>query len=456
MNVTFVLLAAVLLVTLLGLSSLFVELRVLGVREHNVRGAGLDALESGTRIGVARFAELAAQERYKARVFRGWQNVPSEWRDVDVLVVGAGLSGAVTAERFAEAGLRVLVLDRRAHLAGNCFDVQVPEAGGIRVSQYGAHLFHTNDDTVWRYVRRFARWTRWEHEVRALVNEQLVPLPVNPTTVNMLTDASLASEDDMREWLAATTRSHSAEPRNSEDVARSRVGDELFELIFRPYTLKQWQREPRDLAPSVLARIPVHASFDTRYFTDRHQALPADGYTAFVDRMLTHERIAVALDVDFFAVNSTAKRSAATVFTGPIDRFFADSGLEALEYRSLEFEHVLLRDAPLFQPNSVVNYPAARFPFTRIVEHKHFLHQRSPHTIVTLEHPASSGEPYYPVPSERNHKLFEQYRALAEAAPDVHFLGRLAQYKYLNMDQALARALQWWNATGNAIALKHR
>ncbi len=259
----------------------------------------------------------------------------------------------------------------------------------------------------------------------------------------MLTNASLINEAEMRAWLASNGGgAGGAPPRNSEEVARQRVGDALFEKIFRPYTKKQWQREPRELDAAVLARIPVHTDFDTRYFGDRWQALPVDGYTSVVDRMLKHPLITVALNCDYFEIDRELPvRPRATIYTGPVDRFFADSGHKSLEYRSLAFEHVLLRNQLYFQPKAVVNYPEAEYAFTRIIEHKHFLNQLSRHTLVTLEYPRDEGEPYYPVPDQANIALYEKYRAMAANRSDVYFLGRLAQYKYINMDQAIGLAL---------------
>ena len=417
-----------------------------GAAAHAPRYAALVGTR-GVRLRDAYVRSVAARAGpYRARVHRALAHVPAaQRRAADVLVVGAGLSGAVVAERAAAAGQRVLVLERRAHAAGNCFDATLPGTA-LRVALYGAHLFHTDSARVWRYVQRFGAWRRWEHEVRARVGGALVPLPVNPTTVNMLVNASLASPAEMRAWLAAQdgARAGGRAANNSADVALQRVGRRLFELIFRPYTRKQWEREPAELNASVLARIPVHESFDTRYFTDRYQALPVDGYTALIDAMLDHPLITVALNTDYFEVERDIARRH-TVYTGPIDRFFADQGLEALQYRSLEFEHVLLPYVHYFQPNSVVNYPGLEWNFTRIVEHKHFLHQESPHTVISFEYPSKNGEPYYPIPSPRNQALFDQYQALADNTTDVHFVGRLANYKYLNMDQAIARALDWFD-----------
>ena len=282
----------------------------------------------------------------------------------------------------------------------------------------------------------------------------LVPIPVNPTTVNRLTHASIKTTEEMAMWLKTNQISYGRLPRNSEETAKSRVGEVLYEKIFRPYTLKQWEREPKELAPEVLARIPVHSSFDTRYFTDKYQVLPERGYTSFIENILDHHNIAVALNVDFFKVQEFVQQRE-TIFTGPIDAFFRNSGLPKLQYRSLRFEHVIRRNTPFFQPNSVVNYPELSVPFTRIVEHKHFLEQESNHTVYSFEYPSSTGEPYYPVPNSANQELYRHYQKLSEMTKDVHFVGRLASYKYFNMDAAIDNALSYFHDHFESKAVKN-
>jgi UDP-galactopyranose mutase len=360
-----------------------------------------------------------------------------------ILVVGAGLSGATIADQCARRGARVKVIERRDHIGGNVYD-EIDAETGIRVSRYGAHLFHTNDAEVWNYVNQFGEWVRWEHEVVADVSGTLVPVPVNCTTVNLLCGTAIQSEAEMREWLAAE-QVPCASPKNSEEIALARVGTGLYERLFKPYTWKQWAKEPAELEPEVLARIPVRPNFDPRYFTDKFQALPKFGYTEIVRKMLDHPNISVELGKSWENFLESAElRPDQIVFTGPIDSFLPDSGLPPLEYRSIEFEWTRMRTSGFYQPNSVVNYPDAAVPYTRCVEYKHFLNQRSDWTIIAKERTCAKGEPYYPVPTEANREIYRKYVALAESVGSVHFVGRLASYKYYNMDQAIRAALDYF------------
>ena len=359
-----------------------------------------------------------------------------------ILVVGAGLSGATIAEQCAKAGATVHVIDKRRHIGGNVYD-EINPITGIRVNLYGAHLFHTNDEEVWNYVQQFGEWVRWEHTVIADVSGTYVPVPVNCTTVNSLCGTAIQSEEEMRDWLASEQIPF-ANPKNSEEIALSRVGSALYERLFKPYTCKQWGKAPTDLEPEVLARIPVRSNFDPRYFTDKFQALPKFGYTEIVKKMLDHPNISVELGKRWEEIQESVSQFDQIIFTGPIDGFFKDAGLPPLEYRSIDFHWTRLRNSGFYQPNSVVNYPDAGNPYTRCVEYKHFLNQQSDWTIIVKERTSDIGEPYYPVPTEANRELYKKYAALAAAAPSVHFVGRLASYKYYNMDQAIRAALDYY------------
>jgi UDP-galactopyranose mutase len=374
------------------------------------------------------------------------------------LIVGAGLSGATLAERAAAAGHKVTVIDKRPHLAGNCYD-EVDAYTQIRISKYGAHLFHTNDKEVWDYVQRFAKWQRWEHKVIADCSGVYAPIPVNPTTVNVLLGESIHTEEEMKAWLAQETAGfQTPNPKNSEEVALSRVGPRLYDFLFHTYTVKQWAKEPKDLDASVLTRIPVRTSFDDRYFSDKYQALPVKGYTDFVEQMLNHPNIKVFLNTDWEDVKGEL-RADFTIFTGRIDQYFSTAGLPPLEYRSIEFEWETHPCGGTLQPNSVVNYPFTQNEssqsseysqknYTRCVEYKHFLNQKSDWTIVSKEKTTDKGEPYYPVPTQANQELYAKYQELAEKEKKkgVYFLGRLANYKYFNMDQAIRNSLDFWTA----------
>jgi UDP-galactopyranose mutase len=355
----------------------------------------------------------------------------------DVLVVGAGFAGAVMAERLAtELDLRVLVVDRRPYVAGNAHDHL--DEHGIRVHRHGPHLFHTNSTPIYEYLSRFTEWSPYEHRVLASVDGQLVPLPINQQTINRLYGLSLDPEGIER-FLAER-----AEPvdlvRTGEDAVVARVGRELYEKFFRGYTRKLWGLDPSELAASVTARIPTRTTDDDRYFSDAHQALPRQGYTAMFERILDHPRIEVALGTSFEDVRGEIDHSH-LVYTGPIDDFYGRC-FGALPYRSLRFEWATVPtpDGGFHQPVTQVNYPNEH-EFTRIVEFRHLTGQRMTSSTLSYEYPSEEGDPYYPVPRARNRELYHRYEALGARDPEVTFVGRLARYQYLNMDQVVGQAL---------------
>jgi len=357
---------------------------------------------------------------------------------MNVLIVGAGLSGCTMARTFADKGISVHIIEKRNHLAGNCYD-EINEHG-IRVSKYGAHLFHTNSERVWEFVSRFAEWVPWYHKVIGTINGTHFPIPVNITTVNTLCGEDMKTEEDMKEWLNQNTIPNS-DPRNSEEVALKRVGPVLYEKIFKEYTFKQWAKYPAELDASVLERIPVRTDDQEGYFSDKYQALPKNGYTDFVRSMIDHPLITFSLETDY--TEEMRAQYDFVCYTGPIDLFYADRGYPKLEYRSIVFETEHL-PIDQFQPNSVVNYPSNEEPFTRIVEYKHFLNQDVPgRTTIVREYTVGEGDPYYPVPTVRNREIYERYKCLAEEEEErgVFFVGRLANYKYYNMDAAIENAL---------------
>lgn len=356
----------------------------------------------------------------------------------DIVIVGAGISGAVLAERYAAAGAKVLVIEQRNHIGGNCYDYY--NSDGILVSKYGAHLFHTNYEDVWEYVQRFTGWYPYEHRVVAKVDGKLVPVPVNITTVNQLLGTSIQSEAGMKVWLHAN-QIHNQNPRNGKEAALARVGPIMYEKIFKNYTKKQWDKYPEELDASVLNRIPVRENFDDRYFSDIHQALPEGGYTPIFKRMLDHPNITLLLDTDFFDIRNDLYGYKKLFYTGPIDQFFdfKFSVKRKLEYRSLKFVHETL-DIPDYQGHAVVNYPNEEL-FTRIVEYKHITLQKHRKTTIVKEYSSAEGEPYYPVPNPDNQIIYNLYKSEAEKLSDIYFVGRLANYKYFNMDQAFKNAL---------------
>ena len=357
-------------------------------------------------------------------------------RRYDYLVVGAGFAGSVIAERLAsQHDAKVMVIDRRPHVGGNAFDKK--DEAGVLIHQYGPHIFHTNSDEIVDYLSQFTNWRPYEHRVLAEVRGQRVPIPINRTTLNLLFDLDLKTEEEAAAYLASR-----AEPveeiRTSEDVVISAVGRELYELFFQGYTRKQWGIDPSELDKAVTARIPTRTNTDDRYFGDKHQIMPAEGYTAMFKRMLAHPNIDLRLGTDWRDVKDEID-AAHIVYTGPIDEYF-DYRFGRLPYRSLRFEHKVLEEER-HQPVAVVNYPDPSVPYTRITEYKHLTGQVHPRTSVTYEYPSAEGDPYYPIPRPENQALYKKYERLADSTAGVTFVGRLATYRYYNMDQVVGQAL---------------
>ena len=353
----------------------------------------------------------------------------------DYLVVGAGFAGSVVAEQLARRhGKKVLVIDRRPHVGGNAYDHL--DEHGILVHRYGPHIFHTNSDAVFNYLSQFTSWRKYEHRVLASVEGLLVPIPINRETVNKLYGLKLKTEQETEAFFAER-----AEVRNnirtSEDVVVSRVGRDLYDKLFRNYTRKQWGKDPSELDAQVTARIPVRTNSDDRYFADTHQAMPKHGFTRMFENMLDHRNITLEHGSDYRDVIGRVKYKQ-LVYTGPVDEYF-DYRFGPLPYRSLHFRHETLPQKFL-QPVAVVNYPNDH-AYTRVTEFKHLTGQVHSKTSVVYEYPAVEGDPYYPVPTPENASLYRRYAQLAEAEPEVHFVGRLATYKYYNMDQVVAQAL---------------
>lgn len=351
----------------------------------------------------------------------------------DFLVVGAGFAGSVSARRLADAGARVHLIERRPHLGGNAHDEL--DSHGLLVHRYGPHIFHTNSTAVFDYLSRFTDWRPYEHRVLASIDGRMLPFPINRTTLNMLYGL------DLDEWGARAFLARARLPRNpiltSEDFVLNAVGRDLYEKFFRGYTQKQWGLDPSELTAAVCARICSRTGADDRYFSDRFQAMPREGFTRMFERILDHPRISYQLGTEFANVRDRI-RAGHVFYTGPIDAYF-DFRLGRLPYRSLRFEHEHLPGVRQFQPVATVNYPG-RCAFTRITEFKHLTGQDHPGTSIVREFPQGRGEPYYPIPTPANIRLYKQYQALARGQERVTFVGRLAQYRYLNMDQAVAAA----------------
>lgn len=373
-------------------------------------------------------------------------------KEIDILIIGAGISGAVLAERYASIGKKVLLLEKRNHIGGNCYDYV--DDNGILVSKYGAHLFHTNEDAVWKYVNRFGEWYPWEHKVIARVDDKTVPIPVNINTVNILFGQDINTEEQMSNWLESN-RIKIDSPVNGEEAVLNRVGSILYEKMFKYYTKKQWDKYPDELDASVLERIPVRTNYDDRYFSDKYQALPLRGYTKMFENMLNHPNIEVRLNTDYFDVREQLKGYSKLFYTGPIDRFFdfKHSLEDKLEYRSINFVTETI-DQEFFQENSVVNYPGMEVDYTRIIEYKHFGNQKSKKTTIVKEYTVDEGEPYYPVPNKRNQEISDIYKRETDKLKDVYFVGRLANYKYFNMDQAFKNAIDLFEKIERSIQEK--
>jgi UDP-galactopyranose mutase len=355
-------------------------------------------------------------------------------RRFDFMIVGAGFAGSVVAERLASClDARVLLVDRRHHVGGNAYDHY--DDAGILVHKYGPHIFHTASRDVFDYLSQFTDWRSYQHRVVASVDGQLVPIPINLDTINQLTSSRFSSTE-----LDAYFRSLAepvAEVRTSEDVIVSKVGRDLYEKFFRGYTRKQWGLDPSQLDASVTSRIPVRTNRDARYFTDAYQAMPLHGYTRMFQRMLDHPNISVLLGTDYRDVQDIVPYDS-LVYTGPIDEFF-DHRFGVLPYRSLDFKFETV-NTPVHQAAPVVNYPND-YRYTRVTEFKYLTGQEHPKSTVVYEFPKDGGDPYYPVPRPENNELYRKYERLAQATEYVHFVGRLATYKYYNMDQVVAQAL---------------
>ena len=364
-------------------------------------------------------------------------------RHYDVLVVGAGFAGSVMAERLAAgSGRSVLVIDKREHIAGNAFDHR--DEAGILVHKYGPHIFHTNSRDILDYLSRFTRWRPYEHRVLAEVEGRLVPMPINRTTLNALYDLDLATDAEAEAYLDSVAVDV-PEVKSSRDTVVAQVGEDLYAKFFRGYTRKQWGVDPTELDKSVAARVPARTNTDDRYFTDTFQCMPAEGYTAMFARMLDDPRITVMTGQSFDDLPEGITWDH-LVWTGPVDEYFGHR-LGKLPYRSLRFEHETLPVAQA-QPVAVVNYPDESVPFTRITEYKHLTGQQAPVTSITREYPAAEGDPYYPIPNDAAQAMYKRYDALARACANVTFVGRLATYRYYNMDQIVGQALATWRRLG--------
>jgi UDP-galactopyranose mutase len=355
----------------------------------------------------------------------------------DYLIVGAGLAGSVMAERIAsQLNKRVLIVEKRNHIAGNAYDEY--DEHGILVHRYGPHIFHTNSKQVFDYLSQFTEWRFYEHKVLASLNDKFYPIPINRTTINRLYKKNLKTAEEVDKFYQSV-REKRFPIMNSEDIIVNQVGTDLFEKFYRNYTKKQWNLEPRDLSPQVCGRIPMRTNNDGRYFSDKYQFMPQNGYTNMFENILSNKNIEIYLSTDYKNIINEVSFNK-MIYTGPIDYFF-DYSFGKLPYRSIKFLYKNF-NRNIYQPAAQINHVDMKNDFTRTVEHKYLSGQSSETTTVSYEYPQFAGEPFYPIPTEQNRILYLQYKKKANEMKEVLFLGRLAEYQYYNMDQVVANTLK--------------
>lgn len=362
----------------------------------------------------------------------------------DYLIVGAGFTGSVMAERIAsQLNKKVLIVEKRNHIGGNAYDEY--DEYGILVHRYGPHIFHTNSKKVFDYLSQFTEWRFYEHKVLAKLNGELYPIPINRITLNKLYGLELKSEEEVKNYLETVRQNHFP-VLNSEDIIVNQVGNDLFEKFFKHYTKKQWNLEPKELSPQVCGRIPVRLNDDCRYFTDKYQYMPKEGYTKMFEKMLFSKNIEIVLNQDYKAILDEVKYDK-MIYTGPIDYFF-DYEFGKLPYRSIRFEFENFKTDRV-QSAAVINYNDMKEEYTRVTEYKYLSSQNNKSTTLSYEYSQMGGEPYYPVPTQSNRNIFLRYKNESEKLKNVIFCGRLAEYQYYNMDQVVANTLNLFNELKN-------
>lgn len=354
----------------------------------------------------------------------------------DYLIVGAGFAGSVLAERIAsELKKDVIIVEKRNHIGGNCYDEY--DENGIFIHRYGPHLFHTNDREMIEYLSQFTQWYKYEHKVLAYSKGEYFPMPINRETINRVYNTNLRTEEDVKSYLLSI-KENRFPIKNSEDIIVNQVGQKLFEKFFKHYTYKQWNYYPKDLAPSICGRISVRYDSDDRYFRDKYQLMPKDGFTKLFEKMLSSDRVRLILGTDFKElINSINYKF--LIYTGPIDYLF-DYKFGKLTYRSIEFKFKNF-NTESYQPAPVVNYVDEDVPYTRVTEYKKITGQKAFSTTISFEYPNSGNEPYYPVLNPLNLELFRKYKFEANKVRNLILCGRLAEFRYYEMGQVIARAL---------------
>jgi UDP-galactopyranose mutase len=366
----------------------------------------------------------------------------------DYLIVGAGFAGSVLAERLASKGdQKILIIDQRDHIGGNAYDYFNKD--GILIHKYGPHIFHTNSKKVFDYLGQFTAWRPYEHRVLASVDGQLVPIPINLNTINKMYGLNLNCSEV--EAFFESKAEKISRVLTSEDVVVNKVGRELYEKFFKNYTRKQWDLDPSELDASVTARVPTRTNRDDRYFTDTYQAMPLYGYTRMFQKMLSHPNIKVMLNTDYKEIIDVIPYKH-MIYTGPIDSFF-NYCYGRLPYRSLDFKFETI-ESDVYQSTGTINYPNEH-AYTRITEFKYLTGQKHHKTAIVYEYPQADGDPYYPIPRPENAEIYKKYQQLANAMTNTYFTGRLATYKYYNMDQVVAQSLTLFEKITQRQSEKH-
>lgn len=362
----------------------------------------------------------------------------------DYLVIGAGISGCVIAERLASVGKKVLIIDKRNHIGGNCYDFY--DDAGVLIHKYGPHLFRAKSEEVIEYFSEFTEWILHNYKVKARIKNKLYSFPINRRTFEQFFNKEFSSENELKSFIESLRDKSISEPKNAEEQIVQKVGKEIYDAFFKGYTEKQWGIEAKDLDAFVTARVPIRFDYNDNYIMEEFQAMPKDGYTKMFEKMLMNENIEIKLNLEYSDDLKDATEK--IIWTGTIDSFY-NYKFGKLPYRSLEFVFVSFYNKEFVQEEMAINYPEKQIPYTRIVEIKYATHQKTPNTTISIEFPKSEGEPYYPMPTKEAKELYEKYYEESKKEKNIFFVGRLGKYKYLNMDQCVEEALELFDRLKN-------